>query len=88
MARAKGRFELNEKGVGKRLRDPAIAEALEAEAAPIKSTATRLAGDGAEFSVKRFQGADRVRVHVATANPAAMLAEQTVRALTRAGWGR
>lgn len=76
------------KGVGKLLRDPDLAAEMKGVGQHFAAQATRLAQaaghTGAEFNVRTFQGADRVRVHVGTANVPAMLAEQRDRALARA----
>jgi hypothetical protein len=82
--RGRGVLELNEDGIVELLQSELVGKAVQREADDLKAAAERLSPAGALYSTKRFIGRDRVRVHVGTANPAAMLAEQRDRALSRA----
>lgn len=92
MARAKLRFELNEAGVREILKWDSVGNTVEEYGNQIANRADVNAGDpAADFSVQRFMGRDRWRVHVGTANVPAMIAEAQNRALLRAlggGYGR
>jgi hypothetical protein len=79
------RLELDRKGIAAYLKGDEVGDMVEDAAEDYLLPIVRgLAPRKAEFSVKRFIGRDRVRVHVATANPEAMLAEAQDRVLTRA----
>jgi len=85
MAKATVRIELNPPGIeAELLRAPEVGEFCEQQGKVLAAAADAMSPAGSEYSVVRFQGRDRVRVHVATANPTAMLAEARQRALTRA----
>lgn len=86
MARVKVRIELHEPGIKALLKAPdtgAMVEQVGRDLARYVDVRTR---SDAEWTVKRFIGRDRVRVHVATGNPAAMQAEASDRVLTRAAY--
>lgn len=87
MARTKIRLELDPDGIADVLKSDEIGDLLEQVADDVVERALAAAGkyaDEAEFSVRRFIGRDRVRVHVGTGNGAARAAEAHLRALTRA----
>lgn len=85
MARARkpGTVELNRAAVGRLLRSKPIAAAVEDTADRIQEIA-EAQNPGAKYSVRVFQGRDRVRAHVGSENEAAMFAEVQRRALSRA----
>lgn len=76
MGRAK--ITLNNAGIAALLRSSEVSDELERRGKAMADAA------GPGHSVRRFQGRDRVRVHVATESPEAMEAEATDRTLTRA----
>lgn len=79
----KVRIEVNKKGVGQLLRSSQVADLTRKYGNRVAGRAESAAGGDAEFDVRTFQGRDRVRTHVGTANPEAMKAEARSRVLTR-----
>ena len=77
-------LEMDSAGVEAYLRSRDVGDLCEEAAQSLVRVATGMAGRKAEWAIKRFQGRDRVRVHVATGNVEAMLAEAQDRVLTRA----
>lgn len=87
MARARGRIELNEAGIKQLLKADHTGRMVEREGEKLAEAATRMSiNSGALYSVRRWTGRDRQRVHVATGNPQAHEAEARERALTRAAY--
>lgn len=87
MARARGRIELHEPGIKALLKSDEVGRMVEREGDKLSTAATRMSiNSGALYSVRRFVGRDRQRVHVATGNPQAHEAEARERALTRAAY--
>ena len=89
MATKRVLLELNPAGLREFLREnddvrASVDEVAEGVQRSAEQLAHALGHPEAEFSAKGFRGADRYRVHVATANPAAMIAEAQERALLRA----
>lgn len=87
MARTKVRLELDPDGIAEVLKSDDIGDLLEEVADGVVERALASSGryaDEAEYTIRRFIGRDRVRVHVGTGNYAARAAEAQLRALTRA----
>lgn len=78
------KITLNHASVAALLKGPEIQANLAARAARIAATATANAGTGAVFGHDVTVGANRARAGIWTQNAAAMRAEATGRALTRA----
>lgn len=80
----KVKITLNHASIAALLKSPAIQANLAARASRIAATATNNAGPGAVFGHSVNIGPNRARAGVWTQNAAAMRAEATSRALTRA----
>lgn len=84
------RLELNRKAVGRLLKSQQVQKAITDIAAPIRdraeanAKATTKGRQEINVEAKTYVGFDRARVNVAATSPAAIRAEQTHRALTRA----
>lgn len=83
MARMRARVEVNEKGIRQLLGSRDAAKITRDAGEQLARNAEIRAGKKAEFDARTFQGKDRARTHVGTANPAAMEAEAKNRVLTR-----
>lgn len=81
----KVRLELDRKGIASFLKSDDAGDFAEDAAEDFLLPILKgLAPRDAEFRLNRFVGRDRQRVHVATANPAAMLAEAQNRVMLKA----
>lgn len=84
------KLKLNRKAVGAFLKSNEVQQAIEKQAGPIRDRAEANArasakrSDEVEVQIKSYLGHDRARVHVSMTSPAAIRAEITDRALTRA----
>lgn len=84
------KLELNRKAVGRFLKSAPVQAAITDQAAPIRDRAEANAkavtkrNEEVTVETKTYVGFDRARTNVALTSPAAIRAEQTNRALTRA----
>lgn len=84
MATKKFRLELDPDGIVELLQSEEVGQEVEDVGNQLALKAMSIGPEDAQYSVERFVGHDRQRVHVATANYAARAAEAVDRVLTRA----